>query len=134
DPRTIIDTHKILICNLAKGLVGESATNVFGSLVMSLLGTAAMSRSDTPEEERVPFYLIVDEAHNFATDLFASFLAELRKFRLGIVLATQYSTQLHPRVLAGLMGAVSTFVVFRVSAADAELLAPEFGALEPVNL
>lgn len=134
DARNVIDTRKILICNLAKGRIGESATNVMGSLVISLLGLAALSRADITEAERVPFFLVADEVHNFTTNMFAPFLSELRKYKLGLLLASQYMAQLDDTVRDAIFGNVATFVVFRVSPTDAELLAPEFGDLDPSHL
>ena len=50
-PREIMDTKKIVVCNLAKGLIGEGAANLLGSFIISLFGLDAMSRRDIREEK-----------------------------------------------------------------------------------
>jgi hypothetical protein len=53
-------------------------------------------------------------------------LSELRKYRLSLVLAHQYLTQLQVPIRDAILGNVGTIIVFRVGATDAEILAPEF--------
>jgi len=55
---------------------------------------AAMQRSSTPEEQRVPFSIYIDEFQNFATDTFENILSEVRKYKLNITVAHQYMDQL----------------------------------------
>jgi hypothetical protein len=63
---------------------------------------------------------------------FSHLLAEARKYGLGLVLATQYTSQLssrdphRPSVLSAVLGNVGTVVAFRVGVEDAPLLAPLF--------
>ena len=124
-----IDAGGILIANLAKGRVGEQASNLLGSLLVSHLQLVTMARSDQADEERRPFFVHVDEFQSFGTDAFASLLSEARKFATHFCLANQYTEQLSDQVRAAVLGNASTLMVFRVSAADAELLAPEFHPL-----
>jgi hypothetical protein len=42
---------------------------------------ASFSRTDTPEKDRKPFMIYTDEYHRYATNDFAVFLAEARKYR-----------------------------------------------------
>lgn len=56
-------------------------------------------------------------------------LAELRKYRVSLILANQYLAQLEREVRDAVLGNVGTLVCFRVSADDAAHLARE---LEPV--
>jgi hypothetical protein len=53
-------------------------------------------------------------------------LSELRKYRVGMILAHQYLTQLDLEVRDAILGNVGTIVSFRVGPADAEILAKEF--------
>ncbi len=133
-----MDNKKILIANLSKGRVGEDASRLLGALLITKLQLAAMSRVDTPEKEREDFYLYVDEFQNFATESFASILSEARKYRLNLVLAHQYITQMEEKVRDAVFGNVGTLILFRVGAEDAEFLekefSPEFMATDIVNL
>lgn len=137
--RDIMDNGKILIINLAKGRIGEDSSRLLGALLITKIQLAAMSRVDLPKEsDRRDFYLYVDEFQNFATDSFASILAEARKYRLNLILAHQYIAQMEDKVRDAVFGNVGTLVTFRVGAEDAEFLekelAPEFTANDVVNL
>jgi hypothetical protein len=124
-----MDYRGIFIANLAKGHIGEQASNLLGSLLLSHLQLVAMARSDQAPEKRVPFFVHVDELGSFGTDSFASLLSEARKFATHFSLANQYTEQLSDSVRAAVFGNAGTLMVFRVSAADAELIAPEFHPL-----
>lgn len=129
-----MDHRRIFIANLAKGQIGEQATNLLGSLLISHLQLTAMARSDRPEEERVPFFCHIDEVQSFATDALATLLSESRKFKTRFCLVGQYTEQLSHNVRSAVFGNVGTLMAFRVSAADAEVLAPEFHPLPAPEL
>ena len=134
DMREIMDQGKILIVNLSKGKIGEDASQLLGALVITKLQLAAMERVNVPESERKDFYLYVDEFQTFATDAFATILAESRKYRLCLTLAHQYVAQLdsmgdkgkNTKVRDAIFGNVGTLIAFRVGADDAEFLEKEF--------
>ena len=88
-----------------------------------------MARSDQAEQDRRPFFVHVDEFQSFSTEAFASLLSEARKFATHFCLANQYTEQLSDGIRAAVLGNAGTLMAFRVSAADAELLAPEFHPL-----
>lgn len=131
DVRKVMDEQKILIMNLAKGKIGEDSTALLGAMMITKIQLAAMGRVDMPEEARKDFFLYVDEFQNFATDSFANILSEARKYRLDLILANQYITQLEEPVRDAVFGNAGTLVTFRVGAADAEFLEKEF---EPIFL
>lgn len=123
----VMDNHRIFIANLSKGRMGQDKSNLFGSLLVTQFQLAAMARSNQPESERVPFHLFVDEFQNFATDSFASILAEARKYRLSLTLSHQYIDQLSPQIRSAVFGNVGSLIAFRVGHTDAEILSNEFG-------
>lgn len=126
DIRDIMDKRKILIMNLSKGRIGEDNSSLLGAIMITKIQLAAMSRVDIDENERQDFYLYVDEFQNFATESFANILSEARKYRLNLIMAHQYIEQLDEKVQNAVFGNVGTLIVFRVGAADAEALVPEF--------
>lgn len=141
DLRKIIDEKKILIMNLSKGRVGEVNANLLGSMLITKIYLAAMSRADTPDRimRTLPsFHLYVDEFQSFANESFADILSEARKYKLNLIMAHQYIEQMSEDVRAAVFGNVGTMVVFRVGAYDAEVLekefAPDFTAEDMVNL
>jgi len=125
DVREIMDSGKILIMNLAKGRIGEDNSRLLGGMLVTKIQLAAMERVDTPEEDRKDFFLYVDEFQNFATPSFANILSEARKYRLSLIMAHQYVTQLDEIVADAVFGNVGTMVIFRVGGADAETLVKE---------
>ena len=122
-----MDTGKVLIVNLSKGRIGDDASMLLGSLLVTSLQLAAMSRSDIPEVQRREFFVYVDEFQNFATESFATILSEARKYRLSLTLANQYLAQMDDQTAAAVFGNVGTMLVFQVGAQDAEVLAQQLG-------
>jgi len=141
DIRKMMDEKKILIVNLSKGRVGEGNANLIGSMLITKIYLAAMSRADASEVElnKLPnFYLYVDEFQSFANKSFADILSEARKYKLSLTIAHQYIEQMEEEVRDAVFGNVGTMVTFRVGAFDAEVLekefAPVFTAEDLVNL
>ncbi len=126
DLRQMLDQRKILLVNLSKGRIGENAAALLGALLVSTIGTMALSRANEPEEERQDFMLYMDEFNSYSTPSVASMFSELRKYRVGLVLANQYLSQLEPPLRDAVMGNTGTIISFRVSLSDAEILAKEF--------
>jgi hypothetical protein len=56
-----MNNRRIIIANLAKGAIGEQASNLLGSLLVSHLQLLAMERGSLPPDRRVPFYVAIDE-------------------------------------------------------------------------
>ena len=141
DIRKIMDEKKIFIINLSKGRVGEGNANLLGSMLITKIYLAAMSRADASAGElhKLPnFYLYVDEFQSFANKSFADILSEARKYKLNLTIAHQYIEQMEEEVRDAVFGNVGTMVAFRVGAYDAEVLekefAPQFTLEDIVNL
>ena len=125
--RQIIDNKHILIINLAKGQVGADVSNILGGLLLTSLASASFSRIDILEKDRVPYFLYIDEFQTISgTELIAELLAQVRKFKVGLILANQFLYQLDPNVRASVLGNVGTIVAFRLGITDAKLMAKEF--------
>lgn len=124
--RQIMDENKILIVNLSRGLVGEDNAALLGSLLVTKIQLAAMSRADIPANQRTSFYLYVDEFQNFATDSFTTILSEARKYGLNLTVANQYISQMLPQVKDAIFGNVGSIIAFRTSADDAKGLQKYF--------
>lgn len=136
--RRIIDSKKILLVNLSKGKIGEDTSSLLGALLVSRLWLAALSRANVPEERRIDFYCYLDEFHSFTNNNLAQMLSELRKYRLNLILAHQYLSQIELQVKDAILGNVGTIILFRIGPTDAEVLAqefaPEFRESDLVNL
>jgi hypothetical protein len=136
--RKLMDEGQILIVNVSRGRLGQDSALLLGSLIVSMIGLAAFSRAEAPEASRRPFFLYLDEFHNFTTLMLANMMAELRKYGVGLVLAHQYLHQLEPDIRHAVLGNAATLLAFRVGAEDAHLLAdelqPKYTVLDIINL
>ncbi|OGM59111.1 hypothetical protein A3A75_05540 [Candidatus Woesebacteria bacterium RIFCSPLOWO2_01_FULL_39_10] len=124
--REVMDKGKILFVNLSKGELGEENSSFLGLILVPRILMAAMSRADTPQDERRDFYLYVDEFQNFATPDFAQILSEARKYHLALCVANQFIGQVEEEVKNAVFGNVGTMISFRVGTTDANYLAREF--------
>lgn len=126
DLRDIMDNKKILLVNLSKGRTGDLNSKLLGMVFVMKFQAAAMSRADTPEDERVDFSLYVDEFQNFSTDSFATILSEARKYHLNLIVANQFTTQLTQEIRDAVFGNTGTIVSFRIGQNDVESLGKYF--------
>ena len=126
DLRKIMDDGKVLIVNLSKGRLGENASNLLGTLIVTSMQLAAMSRANIPEQERSDFSIIMDEFQNFATPSIATFLSEARKYRTHLVIANQFTQQVPEEILAAILGNVGNQIAFQLGSSDAELFESQF--------
>jgi len=127
--RQVMDEKKILIVNLSKGRVGEGNARLLGSMLITKIYLAAMSRADESASalSKLPnLYLYVDEFQSFADKSFADILSEARKYKLNLTIAHQYIEQMEEEVRDAVFGNVGTMITFRVGAYDAEVLEKEF--------
>ena len=127
--RDIMDNRKILIVNLSKGKMGELNSKLLGIIFVMKFQAAAMGRADMNEADRQDFSLYVDEFQNFMTESFESILSEARKYRLSLILANQFMTQLTDKIREAIIGNVGTVISGRIGITDAEMLVKKF---EPV--
>lgn len=141
DIRELMDHNKILLINLSKGLVGDTNMRLLGSMLVTRIFLAAMSRAELDPatlKKAEQFYLYVDEFQNFANDTFSEILSEARKYSLNLTIAHQYVEQMEEQVRAAVFGNVGTTVAFRVGPFDAETLEtvfqPNFTKEDLVNL
>jgi hypothetical protein len=132
DLREMMDNKKIIIINLSKGRMGDANAQLLGSLLVTKIYLAAMSRADVgPHEiDALPdFSLFVDEFQSFANESFAEILSEARKYKLNLHIAHQYVEQMPEEVRAAVFGNVGTLITFRVGSTDAELFEKEFAGV-----
>ena len=89
DMRQLMDEGKIIIINLPEGRLTKHITAFIGSFLLSMMYMVAMSREDTPEQERKPFNIYVDEAHRFMTKVIADHMQAVRKYKIAMTIASQ---------------------------------------------
>jgi hypothetical protein len=122
DFRAAMDEQKIVIVDLPEGKVTTDIANFLGSLILSAVYNAGMSREDTPEEKRQPFFVYVDEAYRYTTKSIPEVLQSLRKFKVFMTLASQYLTQYRRDIQDAIVQTCETIVSFRVGEDTARVL------------
>lgn len=136
--RKAMDERKIILVNLSKGHVGEDVAHLLGALFISSINSAAFSRVDTDEDKRAPFMVYMDEFHNFTTQSLMGMFSELRKFKVGLILANQYLHQMDDDIRRAILGNAGTLISFRVGTEDAQILSremyPAFKVEDFINL
>lgn len=123
----IMNQGKILIADLSSGRLGEDNSALLGAMLITQIQLTAMNRVHLPQEERKDFYMYVDEFQNFATESFIKILSEARKFRLNLIVANQYMSQLDRTIQDAILGNVGTILSYVVGSQDAAILTREFG-------
>ncbi|MDO8513393.1 MAG: type IV secretion system DNA-binding domain-containing protein [bacterium] len=124
----ILDSRKILICNLAEGKLGEDTSQLLGATVLAKIQQAAVRRARMETAKRQPFYLFVDEFQNFANKSFTKFLSGGRKFGLRITVAEQSTAQQDNKNVTNVVLAnTGTVICFRTaSPVDEDLMLSQF--------
>ena len=129
----VFSERKILLVNLAKGLLGPEASALLGSIVVAQLWQVALERSAIPAERRHPVFIFLDEFQDFLNlpiDL-ADALAQARGLGLGLTLAHQHLGQLSPQMRSAVLANARSRVVFQLAAEDARTFAGTDTTLSP---
>ncbi|TSC89331.1 MAG: hypothetical protein G01um10145_488 [Microgenomates group bacterium Gr01-1014_5] len=138
DFEAFMNDGKIVVINMSKGRLGEENIGLLGSMFVTRIQQAALSRSKIREEDRRPFYFYVDEFQNFANDALATILSEARKYQLCMTIAHQYIAQLPQAVKDATFGNVGSLISFGVGGDDASYLTkellPTFSPEDLINL
>jgi len=120
--RQIIDEKKIVIVNLPEKTIPADTATFIGSLILSTVCNAGLSRRDIPMQEREPFYIYLDEAYRYITRNMPKTLRELQYFKVFVTLAAQSFEQYHRSVQLSLTQPFETLVSFQVDQKTAQSL------------
>lgn len=136
----IMKSKKILLCKVSKGLLGEDTASLLGMTVLAKMQLAILKRARYNENDRVPYYIYVDEFQNFATQGFTQLLSEARKYRTFLTIAQQTTAQqADSRATEIILANIGTLVCFQSgSPLDERVLLgrlePQIGREDMVNL
>jgi hypothetical protein len=114
-------SRKIVLVNLAKGLLGKDTAQLFGSLVIAQLWQAIQGRVAVPVEYRAPMFVYVDEFQDYLrlpTDV-GDILAQSRGYGVGMVLAHQHLGQLPKELKSGILSNARSRICFQLGHEDA---------------
>lgn len=125
--RRMMDKGDAVIINLSKGILGADSAALVGSLMLTAITMATLSRASVAETERRPVFVYLDEAHLLTTATIATMTAELRKYGVGLILAHQETSQFVGEVRRAVLGNVGSVFIFRTGLDDANYFAAKFG-------
>lgn len=131
--RKAMDEWKIILVNLSKWRIWEDNANMIWSLLVTKFQIDAMSRADIPAHLRRDFYLYIDEFQNFATESFVTILSEARKYKLSLIVANQYTSQLIPEIKDAIFGNVGSIISFTLWRDDAVDISAQFKEMVSIN-
>ncbi|MFV2216623.1 type IV secretory system conjugative DNA transfer family protein [Actinomadura sp. LOL_016] len=120
-----LDTGGLILARLPKGILGEDAVRLLGSLLLAHTWQAITPRARLSEHERRDAAAYIDEAHNFLNlpGSITDILAEARAYRLGLVLAHQHLSQLPKDLREAVSADARNKIYFAASPEDATDLA-----------
>jgi len=125
DFRKCMDENKIILVKLSQGLVGKENSQLLGSIILSKINQAALSRQDS--SQRPPFYVYLDEFHNVITPSISEILEGSRKYGLGLILAHQQLSQIKSQeIQESVLTNCFTQICFRLGNSDANRLAHSY--------
>lgn len=119
----------ILLCNTAKGEIGDQLAEMLGQIYMLSLQAATFRR---PPDCAPMFPIYADEFPDFVSEAFKSFAAQARKYNVPIIIAAQSPSQLSYKYGADYFKTIMTVMLTRgtfgdLGAEDAKILEPFFG-------
>lgn len=130
DFRRHMDAGISVIYNL--GGLDEATQTFLGCLLTVGYEVAALSRAQTPDAERRPWHLLIDEFAQLSATTetaLARVLSLARKYGLFLTLAHQHWSQVSARLSGALQNTLA--VAFKLGRSDAEWAAPHFGQFRP---
>jgi hypothetical protein len=129
----------VVLINCKKDFL-EDNTQIFGRFFIALLRQAINARADQPEDERMPTFVYIDEAHTWIANdpNVKDILESARQFKVGILLAHQALYQMGANVASALQ---MTSIKMAAKLTDQDLLplsrqlntTPEFIKARPTH-
>jgi len=122
-----LDSGKLLFVPLRKGMLGEEAAALLGSLFVSRLWQAVQGRTAIPENQRRQTHLYIDEVQDYLRlpTSVGDMLAQARGLKLGLTVAHQHLGQLPTELRQDLLANCRSRIIFQSTAKDAHTFEQE---------
>ncbi len=120
----IMDERKILIVNLSR--LTEEDRRILGTCLITKIQLVLPRR-----EQRVPFYLYVDELDEFASSPFQKIITKCRKFNINLTLMNQGLYLIKQEDNRRAIKSIDAKVIFRIDEDDARYLRTDIAPFEP---
>lgn len=135
DFNDVLKEKKILLVKLSQGLIGEENSYLLGTLILSKIYQVALARQSISKEERLPFYIYLDEFQNFITPSINGILSGARKYGMGLILAHQELNQIKDTDISNsLLSNANIRICFRLGDMDAKRLESGFSYFDSNDL
>jgi len=135
DFEALLNSNKTILIKLSQGLIGTENSYLLGSLILSKIHQAILSRQQ--ESNRNPVMLYLDEFQNFITPSLKEMITGVRKYNVGLILSHQDLQQLQredTELVHSVIGNISTRIVFRVGEPDSRKLHDSFSSFDSIDL
>jgi len=135
DFNEVINNRKILLVKLSQGLIGEENSYLLGTLILSKIYQVAQARQLLNKSDRYPFYIYLDEFHNFISPSINGILSGSRKYGVGLILAHQELNQIKdPNIYNSVLSNTNIRICFRLGDLDAKKLESGFSSFDSNDL
>lgn len=127
DIKDAVEGNKIILVN--NNTSSSDAQQMIATGVMRRIWSAVKARDAIPKNERKPFFLIVDEFDNIATEEanIGAMISEARKFRLSLTLCNQQPHQLPKEIQEDLLSTDNLISFNPKNPTDARYIMQRFG-------
>jgi hypothetical protein len=136
DMRHVFTDRKVLLVNLAQGLLGSEGAALLGTLVLQLFWQQARRRSEITPAKRHPVFVYLDEVRallNLPVDI-GDMLTTARGLGVAFALLAQHLDQFPTELRATVLANARSRMVFQTGARDAAELAKGHPELEPDDI
>lgn len=120
-----MQSGKVVLIHTAKDLLQKDGCQILGRFFIAMLGQATLQRAAVPEQERLPFFVYIDEAHEYFDERIEDLVNQARKYKVGLTLAMQNLDQLGTKLSATVLSSTSIKLAGGVSSKDAAVFARE---------
>jgi hypothetical protein len=125
---------RIVVVSINSGLMGQEASKLAGSLIVSQLQQLTLARLRVPPKDRHPVTIVIDEAQAYvhgSGDQLADALSRSRGAGVGWIISHQYRSQMPRDVMAAIDANTANKVVWRLQSDDARAMAAMAPELSP---
>lgn len=119
----------IVLVSLGVDVLGGEAAGALGRMLVESIWNTVLDRSRLPERERPRTRLVLDEFQQLGDSIFASMVAEGRRFGLSLALAHQSQVQLETSLRSIIRNNSAVRALFAPGPVDAEALAAELAPM-----
>ncbi|MGC9069588.1 MAG: type IV secretory system conjugative DNA transfer family protein, partial [Thermoprotei archaeon] len=129
DLRDVLNRRKILVVSTPIGILREVPAQFISSFIITRYFLAAMERINVGGENAMEYpdhWVIIDEAHIAESQALIDIVTQARKYKLHVILATQYPGQFSEDVKSSILNNASIIITFKNGPDAADELARIF--------